>query len=40
MYIDVIYRLIKIIIIIIIIDKDTIAKREDKENKDKILSID
>jgi len=40
LYIDVIYRLIKIIIIIIIIDKDTIAKREDKENKDKILSID
>jgi len=34
---DIIYKLIKIIIITIIKDKDTIAKKEDKKSKNKIL---
>jgi len=40
LYINIIYKFVKIIIIIIIINKDTNAKRENKENKNKILLID
>jgi len=38
-YIDIIYKYIKTIIIIVIINKDTTIKEKDKKNKNKILSI-
>lgn len=40
LYINVIYKLIETIIVIIKINKDTNIKREDKKSKNKILLID
>jgi len=40
LYINIIYKLIETIIVIIKINKDTNIKREDKKSKNKILLID